>query len=41
MTEMSFRLDTRWFEVAIVCAVTALGSIFLGHFEGAPRGGNA
>jgi hypothetical protein len=25
--------DTLWFEVAIVCGIKALGSIFFGHFE--------
>ncbi len=25
--------NTLWFEVAIVCGMTAFGSIFMGHFE--------
>ncbi|HNR73022.1 MAG: hypothetical protein UZ12_BCD005001648 [Bacteroidetes bacterium OLB12] len=30
--------NTLWFEVALVSFITALGSIFLGHFEvGTPR----
>ena len=26
-------IDTLWFEVAVVCGITAIGSIFFGHFE--------
>ena len=26
-------INTLWFEVAIVCGITAFGSIFFGHFE--------
>jgi hypothetical protein len=26
-------IDTLWFEIAIVCGLTAFGSIFFGHFE--------
>lgn len=37
-TISSWRTDTLWFEVAIVCGITAVGSILLGHFEeGAPK----
>lgn len=25
--------DSLWFEVAIICAITAIGGIFMGHFE--------
>lgn len=35
---LSWRTDTLWFEVAIVCGLTAFGSIFFGHFEeGTPK----
>jgi Ca2+/Na+ antiporter len=35
---MTLDLDSLWFEVALVCGMTAFGSIFMGHFEeGAPR----
>lgn len=30
---MTLDIDTLWFEVAIVCGITAFGSIFFGHFE--------
>jgi hypothetical protein len=30
---LSWRTDTLWFEIAIVCGITAFGSIFFGHFE--------
>jgi hypothetical protein len=30
---LSWRTDTLWLEVAIVCGLTAFGSIFFGHFE--------
>jgi len=32
-TISSWRTDTLWFEVAIICGITAVGSILLGHFE--------
>ncbi len=28
-----FDTNTIWFEIAFVCALTAFGTIFLGHFE--------
>lgn len=34
----SWRTDTLWFEVALICGLTAVGTIVLGHFEeGAPK----
>lgn len=30
---MSFNTDTLWLEIALVCGITAVGSIFFGHFE--------
>lgn len=30
---MTFAIDTLWFEVALICGITAFGSIFFGHFE--------
>jgi hypothetical protein len=30
---MNMSTDTLWFEIAIVCGITAFGSIFFGHFE--------
>ena len=30
---MNFDTNTLWFEVAVVCGITAFGSIFFGHFE--------
>jgi len=32
-TISSWRTDTLWFEVALICGMTAVGSILLGHFE--------
>jgi hypothetical protein len=28
-----FNINTLWFEIAIICAIFAFGSIFMGHFE--------
>ena len=30
---MDLHTNTLWFEIALVCAITAFGSIFFGHFE--------
>lgn len=30
---MTLDTNTLWFEVALVCGITAFGSIFFGHFE--------
>jgi hypothetical protein len=30
---MNLNMDTLWLEVAIVCGITSIGSIFFGHFE--------
>ena len=30
---MNMNINTLWFEVALVCGMTAFGSIFFGHFE--------
>ena len=30
---MDFHTDTLWFEIAVVCGLTAAGSIYFGHFE--------
>lgn len=30
---MTFSMDSLWFEVALICGITAFGSIFFGHFE--------
>jgi hypothetical protein len=30
---MDINIDTLWFEIAMVCGLTAFGSIFFGHFE--------
>ena len=30
---MDLSINTLWFEIAIVCGLTAFGSIFFGHFE--------
>lgn len=32
-TAMNLDIDTLWFEIAVVCGITAAGSIFFGHFE--------
>lgn len=29
----NFGINTLWFEIAVVCGITAIGSIFFGHFE--------
>lgn len=35
---LSWRIDTLWFEIAIISSLTAVGNIVLGHFEaGAPK----
>ena len=35
---LSWRTDTLWLEIAIICGLTALGTIMVGHFEeGAPK----
>ena len=35
---LSWRIDTLWFEIAVISSLTAVGSIVLGHFEaGAPK----
>lgn len=35
---LSWRIDSLWFEIAIISSLTAVGSIVLGHFEvGAPK----
>jgi hypothetical protein len=33
MENFDLSADTLWFEIAIVCAITAFGNILLGHFE--------
>jgi len=33
MNRMDLSVDTLWFEVAVVCGLTALGGIYFGHFE--------
>lgn len=30
---MNLNIDTLWFEIALVCGMTAFGTIFFGHFE--------
>ena len=30
---LNFDTDTLWLEIAVVCGLTAFGSIFFGHFE--------
>jgi hypothetical protein len=30
---MNLYPDTLWFEISLVCGITAFGSIFFGHFE--------
>jgi hypothetical protein len=30
---MNLNTDTLWFEISVVCGITAFGSIFFGHFE--------
>ncbi len=30
---LSFNFNSLWFEVSLVCGITAFGSIFFGHFE--------
>ncbi len=30
---MNLLINTLWFEIALVCGITAFGSIFFGHFE--------
>ena len=30
---MNININTRWFEIAIVCGIFAFGGIFFGHFE--------
>jgi hypothetical protein len=30
---MNLNITTLWFEIALVCGITAFGSIFFGHFE--------
>lgn len=30
---MNMNVDTLWFEISLVCGITAFGSIFFGHFE--------
>jgi len=30
---MDMSINTLWFEIAVVCGITAVGSIFFGHFE--------
>jgi hypothetical protein len=32
-TLLTWRTDTLWFEIAIICGLTAVGSILFGHFE--------